>query len=405
MTTGAQVASRANVPPFHVMDLLAAADRAAAHPRRPGQPVAGQPSTGAPAPVNAEAIRLLAVRRPARLHAGHRASPSCARRSPATTGGATAIDVDRRRRRRDDRVAAAASCWRSSRRSSVGDRVAMARPGYPCYRNVLTALGCEVVEIPTGPGDPVPADRRAARERTPRDLKGLVVASPANPTGTMLLPDELAALAALVRGSSGVQLISDEIYHGIEYAPLDGETPLARSRLGDLPRGGRVQLVLEVLLDDRLADRLDAGRPSGCADRSTCSPATSRSARRCSPSTPALAAFDDASYAELRRPRRAATPATGRCCSTGCPRSGSPARAGRRRVLRVRRRRPPDRRLDGASPTTCSARPASPSRPASTSTPRSATASSGSASPAPARTSRPDSTGWPASSTVEWGLR
>ena len=62
----------------------------------------------------------------------------------------------------------------------------MARPGYPCYRNVLTALGCEVVEIPTGPETRFqPTVEQVARIP---DLKGLVVASPANPTGTMLLP-------------------------------------------------------------------------------------------------------------------------------------------------------------------------------------------------------------------------
>ena len=97
----------------------------------------------------------------------------------------------------------------------AGDRVAMARPGYPCYRNVLTALGCEVVEIPTGPENrfqPTVDQLEACG-----DIKGLVIASPANPTGTMLLPAELAAIASWCE-SRGVQLVSDEIYHGIEYA-------------------------------------------------------------------------------------------------------------------------------------------------------------------------------------------
>jgi len=108
----------------------------------------------------------------------------------------------------------------------VGDRVAMARPGYPCYRNVLSALGCEVVEIPTGPATRFqPTVDQVAKIE---DLKGLVLASPANPTGTMLLPSELAALAAWCE-ENGVQLISDEIYHGIEYAPLDGDAPMSRS--------------------------------------------------------------------------------------------------------------------------------------------------------------------------------
>ena len=107
----------------------------------------------------------------------------------------------------------------------VGDRVAMARPGYPCYRNVLTALGIEVVEIPTGPDTRFqPTVEQVAELHAQHGLRGLVVASPANPTGTMLLPTELAAIAQWCE-AEGVQLISDEIYHGIEYA----DDTLARS--------------------------------------------------------------------------------------------------------------------------------------------------------------------------------
>ena len=113
----------------------------------------------------------------------------------------------------------------------VGDRVAMARPGYPCYRNVLTALGVEVVEIPTGPQTRFqPTVEQVAELHAQHRLKGLVVASPANPTGTMLLPSELAALAQWCEAER-VQLISDEIYHGIEYA----ERAAGPQRLGDLP--------------------------------------------------------------------------------------------------------------------------------------------------------------------------
>jgi aspartate/methionine/tyrosine aminotransferase len=96
-----------------------------------------------------------------------------------------------------------------------GDRVAIARPGYPCYRNVLTALGCEVVELPTGAEDRF-QPTVAMLEALDRPVKGLVVASPANPTGTMLIPAELAALARWCEDHD-VQLISDEIYHGISY--------------------------------------------------------------------------------------------------------------------------------------------------------------------------------------------
>ena len=99
-----------------------------------------------------------------------------------------------------------------------GDRVALASPGYPAYRNILAALGVQVVEIRTGVEtryQPTPELLEAAtREHGP--LAGLIVASPANPTGTMLGRDELAGLVAWCR-ARGVRLISDEIYHGITF--------------------------------------------------------------------------------------------------------------------------------------------------------------------------------------------
>ncbi|MCF7551609.1 pyridoxal phosphate-dependent aminotransferase [Pseudonocardia sp. WMMC193] len=90
----------------------------------------------------------------------------------------------------------------------AGDRVAMARPGYPCYRNILTALGCEVVELPCW--------QPAVEMIEDLDVQGLIVASPANPTGTVVSPDELAALTAHC-AERGIRLVSDEIYHGIGY--------------------------------------------------------------------------------------------------------------------------------------------------------------------------------------------
>ena len=105
-----------------------------------------------------------------------------------------------------------------------GDRVVMARPGYACYRNVLTALGCEVVEIDCGPETRFqPTVEQLAAVEGP--VAGLVIASPANPTGTMLLPDELDAIARWCE-ESGVRLVSDEIYHGITY---DGSQPRRES--------------------------------------------------------------------------------------------------------------------------------------------------------------------------------
>ncbi|GAA1327708.1 pyridoxal phosphate-dependent aminotransferase [Leucobacter albus] len=100
-----------------------------------------------------------------------------------------------------------------------GDRVALVSPGYPAYKNILSALGVEVVEIATGPDtryQPTPELlEAAARERG--DLAGVIVASPANPTGTMLGRAELQALVDWC-ARHGARFISDEIYHGISYA-------------------------------------------------------------------------------------------------------------------------------------------------------------------------------------------
>jgi aspartate/methionine/tyrosine aminotransferase len=97
----------------------------------------------------------------------------------------------------------------------IGDRVALARPGYPAYANILAALGCEVVDLRCGPQTRYqPTVPMLAGLDRPVD--GLVVASPANPTGTMIDGAELAALASWCQ-ATGVRLISDEIYHGISY--------------------------------------------------------------------------------------------------------------------------------------------------------------------------------------------
>jgi aspartate/methionine/tyrosine aminotransferase len=208
------VASRAAVPPFHVMDLLAlAAERQRTHGDLVNM-VAGQPSTPAPQPVLEAARRALSeqvlgytvstgIPQLREAICGHHARVHGLEVSPAevvvTTGSSGGF------------LLAFLAAF------EAGDRVAIGRPGYPCYRNVLTALGCEVVELPTD------ADTRfqptvAMLEALDEPVKGLVVASPANPTGTMLAPKELGDLATWCE-DHGVQLVSDEIYHGITYDP------------------------------------------------------------------------------------------------------------------------------------------------------------------------------------------
>lgn len=207
-----RVSLRAGIPPFHVMDVwLAAAERQRTH----GDLVnlsAGQPSAGAPAAVRAKAIETLettvlgytvalgipelraAIAEAYQLRHGLVVDPADVVVTTGSSGGF---------------LLAFLACF------DAGDRVAIASPGYPCYRNILSALGCEVVEIPCGPETRFQPTARMLAELDP-PVKGVIVASPANPTGTVIPPDELAAIASWCE-DSGVRLISDEVYHGLVY--------------------------------------------------------------------------------------------------------------------------------------------------------------------------------------------
>ncbi len=107
----------------------------------------------------------------------------------------------------------------------AGARVALSEPGYPCYRHILAALGLVPVTLPTGPETRwMPTAAQIESVAAESGLDGVLIASPANPTGTMLAPEELAAIAAVCR-RRGIWFISDEIYHGLSYG-FPAETAL-----------------------------------------------------------------------------------------------------------------------------------------------------------------------------------
>ena len=223
-----KISRSGQVPPFIVMDVMqAAADREAA-----GGDVlhleVGQPSTSAPAGVIAAAHRALDTDR-----AGYTVAfgipdlrRAIARHYKDTYGVEIGID----------RIAVTTGSSGAFTLAflaafEAGDRVALASPGYPAYRNILSALNIEVVDLLTGPEtryQPTPDLLERAQSESGRKLDGLIVASPSNPTGTILGAAELSALCDYCR-ASGIRLVSDEIYHGIAY----GDPAVSALEFGD----------------------------------------------------------------------------------------------------------------------------------------------------------------------------
>jgi aspartate/methionine/tyrosine aminotransferase len=211
-----KVARRAGISPFIVMDVMRAAnarDRAAASAaERCVHLEVGQPGTPAPRGVReaakaaldsdrlgyTDALGVPALRE--RIARHYRETYGVAvppERIVVTTGSSGAF------------LLAFLAAFEH------GDRVALADPGYPAYRNILTALGV----TPVG----VAADLRSRFQPTPALLdrvggaiNGLIVASPANPTGSMMAPEDLEAVIRWC-AAKGVRFVSDEIYHGITY--------------------------------------------------------------------------------------------------------------------------------------------------------------------------------------------
>ena len=202
--------SRSNVDPFIVMDVMEAARRAEEAGRDIIHMEVGQPSTGAPEGA-VEAVRAALGRDPL----GYTVAlglPELRARIARMYGEWYDVDLD------PERVvitsgSSGAFILAFNALFDSGDRVGIGAPGYPSYRQILKAQGMVPVDLPTAAENryqPVVADFSG------RDLRGLMVASPANPTGTML---DKGALGALVEGAAaeGISFISDEIYHGIQY--------------------------------------------------------------------------------------------------------------------------------------------------------------------------------------------
>ena len=207
--------ARSDVPPFMVMDVMAAAARIEAAGGHVVHMEVGQPA--APAPASAisaaraalaggrigytEALGIASLRaRIARHYAERYGVEIDSGRIVVTTGSSGGF------------ILAFLALF------EPGDRVAVAVPGYPPYRHILTALGCEPVLLETSAASRwaiTPDMLIAAHRRTP--LKGLLIASPANPTGTMMTAEAIARLLAAAQGE-GIRCISDEIYHGLDYA-------------------------------------------------------------------------------------------------------------------------------------------------------------------------------------------
>lgn len=206
---------RSDVPPFMVMDVMAAAARIEAAGGHVIHMEVGQPAAGAPKTAIAAAHAALDAGRIDYTSA--LGIPSLRERIARHYRDAYGCDVS------PERVVVTTGSSGGFILAFLamfepGDRVAVTVPGYPPYRHILTALGCEPVLIETTnetrhalTGEALLAAHRKA------PLKGVLVGSPANPTGTMMSREALAGLIAATE-DAGIRFISDEIYHGLDYA-------------------------------------------------------------------------------------------------------------------------------------------------------------------------------------------
>jgi len=218
-----KTATRGAIPPFIVMDVLRVANERHATGGAVFHLEVGQPGTGAPGPV-VEAARK-AVGRGRLGYTDAMGIPPLRNRIARHYRDEYGVDLD------PSRVAvttgsSGAFLLAFLAAFDAGDRVAVPAPGYPAYRNILRALGVEAVEIRTRLEDGFRLTPEILTE-VEGPVDGLILASPANPTGTVLGRGELAALVGHC-ADRGIRLVSDEIYHGITYgAPATSATQLS----------------------------------------------------------------------------------------------------------------------------------------------------------------------------------
>jgi aspartate/methionine/tyrosine aminotransferase len=207
--------ARSNVPPFMVMDVMAAAARIEAAGGRVIHMEVGQPAAPAPKEAIAAARAALADgpigytetlgipslrARIARFYTEIYHLPMAPERIVVTTGSSAGF------------ILAFLAMF------ETGDRVAVTIPGYPPYRHILSALGCECVPIETNKNTRwAMTSEMLLSAHAKKPLQGVLIASPANPTGTMM---SASALVELIKAAerAGIRVISDEIYHGLDYA-------------------------------------------------------------------------------------------------------------------------------------------------------------------------------------------
>jgi len=206
---------RSNVPPFMVMDVMSAAERIEAAGGHVIHMEVGQPA--APAPRTAIAAARAALDGGRIDYTSALGIPSLRERIARHYLDTYGCSVD------SGRIivttgSSGAFILAFLAMFEPGDRVAVTVPGYPPYRHILTALGCEPVLIESSgdtrhalTGEALLAEHR----KTP--LKGVLVGSPANPTGTMMSREALTHLLEAAQ-SAGIRFVSDEIYHGLDYA-------------------------------------------------------------------------------------------------------------------------------------------------------------------------------------------